>query len=223
MRVHFRSLSVAAVACAFVLASSAPAAATIAGGCTAQGTASKSKGVDLASATEWHLRTVDVVSGSGTAPANQSFVNVSVVAFGVPIPVLNRTGLNDKTGSAGPYMVSSYSWIARVIPVSGASDRCTGAITVILDDVNPLTTAAGGGGAALALVAVLLLLAVARGSGGAGGRIGGAILGAVAGIGIGIALIEASIFDPGSLVGLALPLGGLVIGAASAGALRRRA
>ena len=221
MRV-FRSLSVVAVACAFALASSAPAVASIDGGCTANGTATKSKGVDFASATEWHLRTDDIVSGSGSAPANQSFVKVSVMAFGVPIPVLDKTGLNDKTGSAGPYAVSTYSWIARVIPVSGASNSCIGSIDIILDDVNPLATAAGGGAAALALFAVVLLVVVARGSGGAGGRIGGGVLGVVAGIGVGIALIEASILDPRSLVGLALPLGGLIIGAASAGLLRQR-
>ena len=68
MRVPLRSLPVLAIACAFVLASSAPAAAVIVGGCTAQGTASKSTGVDVTSATEWHLRTDDVVSGSGAAP-----------------------------------------------------------------------------------------------------------------------------------------------------------
>ena len=222
MRVPLRSLPVLAIACAFVLASSAPAAAVIVGGCTAQGTASKSTGVDLTSATEWHLRTDDVVSGSGAAPSNQTFVTVSVQAFGVAIPVLNSTGLNDRTSKAGPYTVASYSWIARVIPVSGASDSCTGSIDIILDDVNPLATAAGGGAGALALLAVILLIGVATGSGGAGGRIGGGILGLIAGVGIGVALIEASLLDPRTLVGLALPVGGLLIGAASAGALRRR-
>ena len=167
------------------------------------------------------MRNNDVVSGSGAAPADQTFVQISVYAFGVGIPAFNATG-KGRGGSAGPYNVSSYSWIGRVISVSGASDSCNGYITLIIDDANPITTVLGGGGAVLGLIGLLGVLFAARGSGGVRSRIGGAFAGLIAGVGIGVLVLEAGALDPRSLTGLALPIGGLFIGAVLAGMLRPR-
>jgi hypothetical protein len=213
--------AVTALAFGFVLGSATPALAEVTGGCTAQATATTSPGIDITTKSEWHLKNTDVVSGSGTAPSDQTTVTVSAWAMGVPVPVLNSTGNNGRSGSAGPYAVSSYSWIAKVIPVSGKSDTCSGSLTVYLDDVNPLLTAVGGGGAALGVIGLLLMAGTAFGRGGAAARIAGGIWGLVAGIGFGLLATQASLLDPRSPVGLAFPVVGLLLGAISAGALRR--
>jgi len=209
------------LALAFLVASSDPAAAVVTGGCTAQATASKSGSIDITTKSEWHVRSDDKVSGSGVAPTNQTFVNVFVYAFGVPIPILSATG-NDKTGSSGPYEVSSYSWATRIVPVSGSSDNCSGSLTVYIDDVSPLTTVAGAGGAALGVLAALVAIRGAFSSGRAGSRVVGAVAGLLAGIGIGLVAMEAGVVDPRDPLGLAMPVAGLIIGALLAGVLGKR-
>ncbi len=223
----FQGGSTLALACrlfivpALLLLLSAPHAdAVVTGGCTAQATASKSGAIDLTTQAEWHVRSEDDVSGSGTAPADQTFVQISAYAFGVGLPVLSATG-KGRSGSAGPYALSNYTWIARIISVSGNSDSCSGYVTLIVDDANPLLTAAGGGGAALGVIGLLGVLGAARGRGGPGGRIGGGLAGLIAGLGIGLLLQQAGALDPRSLLGLALLAGGVIIGGAAAGALRR--
>jgi hypothetical protein len=212
---------VLALAVALFVASSEPVAAGVTGGCTAQATASKSGSIDITTKSEWHVRSDDAVSGSGVAPTNQTFVKVFVYAFGVPLPIISSTG-NDKTGSSGPYDVSSFSWASRIIPVSGSSDSCSGSLTVYVDDVSPLATVAGAGGAILGALAALVAIRGAFSSGRAGSRIVGAIAGLLAGIGIGLVTMEAGLVDPRDPLGLAMPVAGLVIGALLAGVLRRR-
>jgi len=148
-------------------------------------------------------------------------VNVFVYAFGVPIPILSATG-NDKTGSSGPYEVSSYSWATRIVPVSGSSDSCSGSLTVYIDDVSPLATVAGAGGAALGVLAALVAIRGAFSSGRAGSRVVGAIAGLLAGIGIGLVAMEAGLIDPRDPLGLAMPVAGLIIGGLLAGVLGKR-
>ncbi len=197
-----------------------PAAAVVTGGCTVQGLGSKSGAIDLTTQAEWHVRPDEVLSGSGNAPSDQTSVQISAYALGVAIPVVSASG-KGRSGTGGPYAVSDYSWIAQTISVVGASDSCTGHVTVIIDDVNPVLTASGGGALALALLGLLMLLGTAFGSGGGGARIGGAIIGVVAGIGLGLGLQQMGVLDARSLVGLALPIGGLLIGAVAPGSLRR--
>ncbi|HEX9270281.1 MAG TPA: hypothetical protein VF998_10585 [Candidatus Limnocylindria bacterium] len=220
MGLGLRVGSIAALTFAFAVALAAPAAAIIDGGCTATASATKSGSVDLTTASEWHLKTDDVVSGSGTAPSDQTFVQISAYALGVPIPILNGTG-KGKSGSAGPYAVSSYSWMAKTIVVSGASDSCNGSITIIIDDTTPVATASGGGGAIVALIGLAGMVLSAMGPGGRGGRVAGGLSGVLTGLGLGLLAQQLGVLDARSLVGLALPAAGAVIGIGAAGALHR--
>ena len=69
----------------------AATAATITGGCLGEGHAT-SGGVDLATATEWHIRSTDVVDGSGTAPAPIRSASVGAYAAGISIPIVSPSG-----------------------------------------------------------------------------------------------------------------------------------
>src|SRR5438094_2415945 len=100
-----RGLGVAVAMLALVLIGATPALGVVTGGCTAKATATKSGAIDLSTQAEWHVRTDDVVSGSGTAPTDQTFVTVSAYVLSVPLPVLSTTG-KGKDGSAGPYEIS---------------------------------------------------------------------------------------------------------------------
>jgi hypothetical protein len=197
------------------------ASAAVTGGCTVQGLGSKSGAIDLTTQAEWHVRPDEVLSGSGNAPSDQTSVQISAYALGVAIPIINASG-KGRAGTGGPYAVADYSWMARTISVVGASDTCTGNVVVIIDDVNPVLTASGGGALALALLGLLMLLGTAFGSGGGGARIGGAIIGLVAGVGLGLGLQQMGTLDPRSLVGLAVPIGGLLLGTVAPGSFRRR-
>jgi hypothetical protein len=216
-----RAVGVVVAALAMSLAAASPGAAVVNGGCTAQATASKSGAIDLTTQAEWHVRTDDVISGSGTAPSDQTFVTISAYALGVAVPIVNNTG-KGKTGSAGPHNVSSYSWIAKTITGSGSSDSCTGYVTLVIDDVNPLATLAGGGGVAAGVLGLIGMIAVARRQGSSGPRLGGLLAGLLAGVGFGLALQQYGYLDPRNLAGLALPGVGALVGLLSAGSLRRR-
>lgn len=216
-----RAFAIATVSLALVIASATTAFGVVTGGCTASATASKSGPIDLTTQAVWHVRTDDVVSGSGTAPREQTFVTVSAYALGVALPVLNATG-KGTSGSAGPYSVSSYSWAAKTITVSGSSDNCSGYVTLIIDDVSPLATALGGGGVALGVIGLVEMFAVARGSGGVGGRLGGLTSGLLGGIGAGLALTQFELLDALNPVGLAVPAVLGLLGLFVAGSLRSR-
>ena len=215
-----RGLGFIVAVLAFVLIGAMPAFGVVTGGCTAKATATKSGAIDLTTQAEWHVRSDDIVSGSGTAPTDQTFVTVSAYVLGVPVPIVSATG-KGKDGTAGPYEISIYRWMARTIAVSGSSDSCTGSVTLIIDDVNPFATAFGGGGIALGILGLLGLLGAARGQGGAGGRFYGLIAGALAGLGFGLTLQQVGTLDPRSLVGLAVPAGGALLGLIIAGMFRR--
>jgi len=215
-----RGLGVAVAMLALVLIGATPALGVVTGGCTAKATGTKSGAIDLTTQGEWHVRSDDIVSGSGTAPTDQTFVTISAYVLGIPVPIVRATG-KGKDGTAGPYEISIYRWMARTIAVSGSSDNCSGSVTLIIDDVNPFATAFGGGGVVLGVLGLLGLLGAARGQGGAGGRFYGLIAGALAGLGFGLTLQEVGTLDPRSLVGLAVPAGGAVLGLIVAGMFRR--
>ena len=215
-----RGLGVMVAMLALVLIGATPALGVVTGGCTAKATGTKSGAIDLTTQGEWHVRSDDIVSGSGTAPTDQTFVTISAYVLGIPVPIVRTTG-KGKDGTAGPYEISIYRWMARTIAVSGSSDNCSGSVTLIIDDVNPFATAFGGGGIVLGVLGLLGLLGAARGQGGAGGRFYGLIAGALAGLGFGLTLQEVGTLDPRSLVGLAVPAGGAVLGLIVAGMFRR--
>lgn len=214
-----RGLGVVVAVVALVLIGAMPALAVVTGGCTAKATGTKSGAIDLVTQAEWHVRSDDVVSGSGTAPTDQTFVTISAYVLGIPVPIVRATE-KGKDGTAGPYDISIYRWMARTIAISGASDNCTGSVTLIIDDVNPFATALGGGGVVLGVLGLLGLLGAARGPGGAGGRFYGLIAGALAGLGFGLTLQQVGALDPRSLAGLAVPGVGALLGLIVAGMFR---
>jgi len=215
-----RGLGFIVAVLALVLIGAMPAFGVVTGGCTAKATGTKSGAIDLTTQAEWHVRSDDIVSGSGTAQTDQTFVTISAYVLGIPVPIVSATG-KGKDGTAGPYEISIYRWMARTIAVSGSSDNCTGSVTLIIDDVNPFATAFGGGGIALGILGLLGLLGAARGQGGAGGRFYGLIAGGLAGLGFGLTLQQVGTLDPRSLVGLAVPAGGALLGLIIAGMFRR--
>ncbi len=215
-----RGLGVMVAVLALVLIGAVPAFGLVTGGCTAKASGTKSGAIDLTTQAEWHVRSDDIVAGSGTAPTDQTSVTVSAYVLGVPVPIVRATG-KGKDGTAGPYDISVYRWMARTIAVSGSSDSCTGDVTLIIDDVNPFATVFGGGGIVLGILGLLGLLGAARGQGGAGGRFYGLIAGVLAGLGFGLTLQQVGALDPRSLVGLAVPGGGALLGLIVAGMFRR--
>src|SRR5262249_3740306 len=156
-----RALTLVAVV-AFALLGTTTADAVVIGGCKVQATATKTGGQDLTSIAVWHVVTADVVSGTGTAPTEQSGVQIGAYVLGITFPIASSTD-KGTSGSGGPYVVADYSKYARIIAVSGASSGCSGSITIVVDDVAALSTAAGIGGAALgALGTIGTLVALLR-------------------------------------------------------------
>lgn len=189
------------------------ASASVSGGCQVTGTASKSGTTDLTSADIWHLRSDDVVRGSATYPS-QTYVHVYALIFGIPIPVYSSNG-KDTKGSAGPFDVSDYSRYTRVFAAGGASDTCTGAVLIIIDDQSPFTNAAGLLGlilAAIGLIGLAMLLFGGSGSGGCGSIFFGVLAGLLAGLGGALIAAEAGLIDPRNIAGLVVIGVGVVVG-----------
>jgi hypothetical protein len=186
------------------------ASATVTGGCTVTGTAT-SGSIDLTTAAEWHLMRSDVAGGNGTAPTEQTAASVSVYALGLALPIASGEGDGDTQGSVSGISVEPFALIAKRWTVAGSSDSCSGNVLVIIDDVEPYTTATGGGGIIVALVAGGLMLLTSRGSG-IGSRILGGLLGGVAGLGAALALEQFGVIDPTTFVGLGIVGVGLVVG-----------
>jgi hypothetical protein len=191
------------------------ALAAITGGCTASGNASRSGSVDLTTATEWRLRRDDVVNATGRAPREQTAVQASAYAFFVPLSLLVTSGRGPE-GSAGPYAVSDYAWVARVFVVAGSSDACSGSVRIVIEDVNQFGTLVGGGGLLLFLVGVLGVIASALGRGLGPRLLGGGLGGLVAGFGLALLLPQLGVIDPRDPIGLALLALGLIIGTLAA-------
>jgi hypothetical protein len=185
--------------------------ASVSGGCTATGTASRSGSVDLGSATVWHVKAADVLTGLAYAPTPQKEAHLKVVLFGVGLPLLDRAG-NDTVGRAGPYRIADYDRYTRVLAVTGTSTRCDGYILIVVDDVSPLTTWAGVLGIIAFLLGLIGLLASLTQAPSTNARIVGPVVGVVGGFGLGLVLQETLILDPGSPFGLLIPAGGGVLG-----------
>ena len=135
-----------------------PAGATISGGCTGTATDSTGKAVPatipLESTATWNVSKDSKLSGSGKAPADQTMGYAYAMAFGFGfIPIAGGTG-HGQTGS-GSLDVSAISQYARVIPVAGSSDSCSGSLVVIVQDQTVLDTLAGKAAVVLALVGLV--------------------------------------------------------------------
>lgn len=206
-RDHRRPLLAGIAVAALVLAFPGAAAATITGGCTGDATAA-SGNVDLTTATEWHVRSTDVVDGSGTAPAPIRAASVGAFAAGLSIPIASGTDEEGETeGGVEGVRVSTYALFGARFTVAGSGSGdvpCSGRITVIIDDVNPLFTLFGGGGILLALLGLLAIVVGARSAGGWGSRILATLVGGVGGLGLGLALEQFGVLDPTQPISLVI-------------------
>jgi hypothetical protein len=215
---------VVGVALGLALLSARPAHALVSGGCTAKATASVSGPIDLTTERVWHLRNEDVVNGEGHPASGTKLkgVTVRVDSFGMSIPIYfnNDEGTG---GTAGPYSVSTYSKLIRILAASGEAGggACTGSIKIILDDASPVANVSSGLGLLLAVVGLILMLRAVFGRGGFGSRLGGAFGGLVCGLGAGLLLQQTGTLEPTSLLGLAFPALGLIVGAMVGGAMGR--
>ena len=197
----------AAAALIALLAFPATAAATITGGCTGVGTAT-SGGVDLTTATEWHVKKADVGGGSGQGPAAKA-ASVGAYAFGINIPIASGTDPDGKTsGSVEGVSVSLFAILGHIFTVAGSADNgCSGQITIIIDDQDPLYTLLGGGGLALAVLGGLLVLRTMRGSKGILKRLLDTIYGLLGGAGGALAATQFELIDGTSPIGLVIVIG----------------
>ena len=225
MRTAVRRLIASATVAAVLAALALPAIAfgTITGGCAATGTSTSGGTIDLAAATEWHVKSTDTISGTGTAPSPQTSASVGAYGLGLAIPIASGSGGGDTSGSVTGLAMSTFSLLGARFTMegtsTGAGGGCSGQVLLVIDDVNPLLTVLGGGGAAVAAVGAVILLAAMRMGGGFGSRLVGLLFGLVGGAGLGLSLAQFGILDAASIVGLAVAVGGGVIGLVTPGLL----
>jgi hypothetical protein len=102
---------------------------------------------------------------------------------------------------------------------SGPTGSCSGQITIILDDVNPLMTVLGGGGMVAGLVGAAVVVSGLFLGGGLLSRLLGGLFGGLGGVGLALALQQFGVLDPTTLIGLVIPGVGLVAGVGLPGLL----
>lgn len=215
LRTVVRRSAVGLAAMAAVLSLAAPVSGTVSGGCVVTGTYTSGGTIDLTSATVWRMKKSDVAGGSGTAPSPQKAATVSVYALGIALPIASGTDEDGETaGSVSGISVEPFALIARKWVVSGSSDTCSGQVTVIIDDVDAVTTAMGGGGIVAAVVGYLVVLLLATGKLGKGfiQAVVGLVFGFLGGAGLGLALEQFEVTDPTSFIGLVIAIVSAVIG-----------
>jgi hypothetical protein len=145
------ALFAAPLAATLCLLLAAPAAATVAGGCTLSASSTSGGPVDLTKTRVWHLQSTDHVSAAATAPAAQTTVTVRAYAFGFALPVAGGTSAGAPAAEATDIDMSLFGRLGRVFAVAGSStagggNGCDGEVLIVLDDVNPLLTVLGLGG-----------------------------------------------------------------------------
>jgi hypothetical protein len=210
-----RRFAAVAALTGLLLAYPGGAAATIRGGCTGTGTAT-SGGVDVTTATEWHIRKDDVGGGSGEGPTAHAG---SVAAFALGIPIASGTSVpGESSGVVSGVSASTFALLGARFVVSGTADNgCSGEIEIIIDDVNPLLTVLGGGGAALAVIGLLAVLVMLRGGKSFARRVLDALFGLFGGLGLALALEQFGVLDPTQMIGLFIVIGAAIVGLLSTG------
>ena len=197
-----------------LLALPASTSATISGGCTAEGHASNSAGVDLTDEPVWHLRSDDVAGGSGESSVNMTSATISAYALGIAIPIVSGSGKGDTSGSIDGVSLDTFSKLGKVFVVAGhatGDGTCDGQVLIIIDDVDALFTVLGGGGLILFVLALGAMLMTGRG-GGCLKRIIALVFGGIAATGLGLSLEQFQVISPTSPVGLVIVLIGAILG-----------
>lgn len=200
---------------ALLLAFPGSAGATITGGCTGEGH-STSSSANLTTETEWHMRSTDTAGGSGTSPAKMHSASVGAYALGIALPIASGTSEDgETTGAVEGVSVATYAILGARFTVAGSASgdgQCSGQITIILDDVNPLLTVLGGGGILLAIIALFVLIALSRGGGGCAQRISGGLFGLLGGLGGALAAEQFGFLDPTEIFGLLIVIAAAILG-----------
>lgn len=141
---------------ALLAATTAPAAATVRGGCTAQGTSTSGGEIDLTTNAVWYVRSADTIQLFGQAPTGQTSATVRATAFGFAIPIGSGTADPSTEAESDTFEIETLAILGRVFLISGESTGpaggCDGEVLLIIDDVNPIMTVLGGGGIVLVLV-----------------------------------------------------------------------
>ncbi len=218
-----RRIAAGVAAGTLVLLMASPALATIDPPCSGTGTSTSGGDIDLTTATEWHLKSTDSAGGHGQSTTEMKTGSVSAYALGMGIPIASGEGDGDTAGSVDAVAVAPFAILGQRFLVAGSASgdggSCSGSITIILDDVNPLLTVLGGGGILLGLIGLLALYLGARSGGGFVARVLAIVFGALGGAGIGVALEQFGILDPRTLVGLGFVIVGAILGLVMTGRL----
>lgn len=197
--------------------------ATVNGGCRAEAHSTSGGSVDVTTQTEWHLKSTDIVGGSGTAPSTMTSASVWAYALGVSLPIASGSGAGGTTGSVDNMNVAPFAVLGQRFTVAGSASgptgSCSGQITIILDDVNPLMTVLGGGGVVAGLVGAAVVVSGLFLGGGLLSRLLGGLFGGLGGVGLALALQQFGVLDPTTLIGLVIPGVGLVAGVGLPGLL----
>lgn len=209
-----------------VLAFPAVAGATTTELCSATGHSTGSAGVNITTATEWHLLSTDLAGGEGTSTVPMKTATVAAYAFGgLSIPIAGGTGDGKTAGSVDGVEVLTYARLGARFYVAGSASgdggSCSGSIVIILDDVNALTTLLGGGGIALFVIALVVMIFGARSGGGCLWLLIDGLFGAAGGAGLALALTQFGLLDPTQVYGLAFPVVGAVAGFGTCGRMHR--
>jgi hypothetical protein len=222
---RMRRSALGAAIVVLLLAFPASAAATISGGCTAEGH-STSSSANLTTDTIWHLKRDDVAGGTGSAPGAIHSANVAAYGLGLGLPIAGGTSeAGETSGSVDGVNVSTYAVLGRQFVVAGSASgdaQCTGQIVIVIDDVQAIFTVFGGGGLILGVLGLLGMLASTRGERRLAGRVVSAFLGALAGVGLGLAAEQFGLLDPTQPIGLFLVVGLVIVGFLTAGLFGRQ-
>ena len=211
-----RRIAAGLVASALFLVLAGPASATIDPPCSGTGNSTSGGDIDLTTATEWHMLKDDIAGGTGQSTVPMKTGSVSAYGLGLALPIASGTGDGKTDGSVTGVSVATYAILGHRFLVAGSASgdggSCSGSITIILDDVDPLFTVFGGGGVLLAVIGLLAIFLGARSGGGCLTRILAALFGGLGGAGLGLALEQFSVLDPTSFVGLVLAIVFAVLG-----------
>ena len=154
----------AAAAVGAVVATASPAWAYVSPDCHASATDSTGRAVPssirIDDTNVWNVSRDSKLSGRGTAATEQTFGSASATLFGLGvIPIAAGRGHGQSGG--GSLDVSVFADKVRVVGAVGASDSCSGYLTVVVRDESALDTLAGKVAAGAAALGALGVLGVA--------------------------------------------------------------
>ena len=156
----------ALLAVAWLTLLASPTFASVGGPCTVSASATSTGPIDVGTTDVWHIRTTDRISASGFATTPQTSGSGAASALGFDIPLVAGQSVGETSVDVDLPDASFLGILGRVFVLSGTSTGpaggCTARLTVVLDDVNPLTTIVGAVGIGLGLIGLLSLARAVR-------------------------------------------------------------